>query len=211
VLRGCILIELAFRGRIGVSKETRRRPLLEKIVVSIDPTPTGDVLLDEAHELIQQDSKQPVGYWVDLLSGETWNFMKMSYQLKQVRERVQKGLVDKGVLRTEKSNFIVFDMATHPLSNVSVKEDLHKRVRDCLLRRGTPPDRRMIAMVCAAHAATVLDNALGSLTHEKREFAFTRVDDLLAEYSKYTEKNAKNNHEIMAAVLQVFTKMDSLL
>ena len=27
--------------------------------------------------------------------GETWNFMKMGYQLKQVRERIQKGLVDK--------------------------------------------------------------------------------------------------------------------
>jgi hypothetical protein len=27
--------------------------------------------------------------------GETWNFLKMGYQLKQVRERIQKGLVDK--------------------------------------------------------------------------------------------------------------------
>ena len=29
------------------------------------------------------------------MTGETWNFMKMGYQLKQVRERIQKGLVDK--------------------------------------------------------------------------------------------------------------------
>ena len=30
-----------------------------------------------------------------VMTGETWNFMKMGYQLKQVRERIQKGLVDK--------------------------------------------------------------------------------------------------------------------
>jgi hypothetical protein len=32
-----------------------------------------------------------------------------------VRERLAKGLVDKGVLRTEKRNFLLFDMATHPV------------------------------------------------------------------------------------------------
>ena len=37
--------------------------------------------------------------------------MKIGYQLKQVRERLAKGLVDKGVLRTEKRNFLLFDMA----------------------------------------------------------------------------------------------------
>ena len=40
--------------------------------------------------------------------------MKIGYQLKQVRERLAKGLVDKGILRTEKRNFLLFDMATHP-------------------------------------------------------------------------------------------------
>ncbi|KAJ7741874.1 hypothetical protein B0H16DRAFT_1728394 [Mycena metata] len=36
---------------------------------------------------------------------ETWNVLKIGLQLKQVRERLAKGLVDKGVLRTEKRNF----------------------------------------------------------------------------------------------------------
>ena len=50
----------------------------------------------------------------DKEAGETWNLMKIGYQLKQVRERLCKGLVDKGILRTEKKNFLLFDMATHP-------------------------------------------------------------------------------------------------
>jgi len=43
--------------------------------------------------------------------------MKIGYQLKQVRERLAKGLVDKGILRTEKRNFLLFDMATHPIAD----------------------------------------------------------------------------------------------
>ena len=60
----------------------------------------------------------------------------MGYQLKQVRERLAKGLVDKGVLRTEKKNFVLFDMATHPVSDASVKEDLIARVVSTLLGVG---------------------------------------------------------------------------
>ena len=50
--------------------------------------------------------------------------MKIGYQLKQVRERLQKGLVDKGILRTEKRNFLLFDMATHPVADNGAKDDL---------------------------------------------------------------------------------------
>ena len=52
--------------------------------------------------------------------GETWNVMKIGFQLKQVRERLAKGLVDKGILRTEKRNFLLFDMATHPVADAAV-------------------------------------------------------------------------------------------
>ena len=210
VLRGCILMELSFRGKIELAQDMKRRPLTERFVDVTDKTPTGDILLDEALKLIVTD-RQTVSSWIDLLSGETWNFMKMGYQLKQVRERIQKGLVDKGVLRTEKQNFLLFDMATHPVSNLTVKDELMKKVVDVLLRRGPNPDRRMIAMACSAYAANVLDNALASLAHSQRESAFNRVDDLLNEYSKFTEKNSKLNTEVMATVLYVFTKMDSLI
>ena len=53
--------------------------------------------------------------------------------------------------------------------------------------------------------------ALTNLSLSQRDQAFTRVDELLAEYSRYTDKNAKQNTEVMAGVLQVFSKMDSLV
>lgn len=61
-------------------------------------------------------------------SGETWNPLKLRYQLKNVRERLAKNLVEKGVLSTEKQNFLLFDMTTHPLNDNSVKSKLVKKV-----------------------------------------------------------------------------------
>lgn len=124
--------------------------------------------------------------------------MKIGYQLKQVRERLAKGLVDKGILRTEKRNFLLFDMATHPVADGGAKEEIRRRVRNVLTQRTVVlpssqwlPENlefrctRTIAMVCAAYAANVLENALASLGHESRERAFAQVDELLAEYSQW--------------------------
>jgi golgi phosphoprotein 3 len=130
--------------------------------------------------------------------GETWNLMKIGYQLKQVRERLAKGLVDKGILRTEKRNFLLFDMATHPVADGGAKDEIRRRVRTLLTSRTVvlapsqflPEDiefryLRTVTMVCAAYAANVLENALSSLGHEARERAFAQVDELLAEYSQW--------------------------
>lgn len=124
--------------------------------------------------------------------------MKIGYQLKQVRERLAKGLVDKGILRTEKKNFLLFDMATHPVADGGAKEEIRRRVRNVLTQRTVVlpgsqflPENlefrytRTIAMVCAAYAANVLENALATLGHEARERAFSQVDELLAEYSQW--------------------------
>lgn len=61
-------------------------------------------------------------------AGETWNPLKLRYQLKNVRERLAKNLVEKGVLTTEKQNFLVFDMTTHPLTDNLAKSRVVKKV-----------------------------------------------------------------------------------
>lgn len=194
--------------------------------------------------------------------------MKIGYQLKQVRERLAKGLVDKGILRTEKRNFLLFDMATHPVVDGGAKDEIRRRVRNVLTSRTVvlpanpflPEDMeyrylRTLAMVCAAYAANVLENALSTLGHEARERAFANVDELLNEFSQWpfarrnmtsgvgqnlgqvTAEEVGDNkdkelqlevclktpsisfpfhpltiHEqVVAAVLNVFTRLDSLL
>ena len=155
-----------------------------------------------------------------LTPGETWNLMKIGYQLKQVRERLAKGLVDKGILRTEKRNFLLFDMATHPVADGGAKDEIRRRVRNVLTNRTVvlPPSQflpedmefryiRTIAMVCAAYAANVLENALATLGHEARERAFAQVDELLAEYSQWPfGKRAGGSQGIGANLGQVVTE-----
>ena len=56
--------------------------------------PCGDVLLDEALKHIKETNQQEtVQTWIEYLSGETWIPLKLRYQLKNVRERLAKNLV----------------------------------------------------------------------------------------------------------------------
>jgi hypothetical protein len=72
-LRGCIVLELAFRGRIAMEKDPARRrfPLADRNIEVIDDTLTGEVLLDEALKMMKQSEKMSVSSWIDLMSGIT--------------------------------------------------------------------------------------------------------------------------------------------
>ncbi|SCV06101.1 LANO_0H22122g1_1 [Lachancea nothofagi CBS 11611] len=250
-LRGCILIELALRGKIQVVNDPARKrfDVSERLVEVINGTKTGEVLLDEALNLMKNDEPLTIANWIDLLSGETWNFMKISYQLKQVRERLAKGLVDKGVLRTEMKNFFLFDMPTHPVVDSSCKEAIKRRILSVLVSRNMQLNTneyfpstvsfkliRTLSLICGAYGANVLENVLSSLDYEKRDHAFARADELLAQFSqspfaldKQTEtgisvnlnKDAKEEVaefpeaslrlEVVSGVFEVFSRMDTLL
>lgn len=146
--------------------------------------------------------------------------MKIGYQLKQVRERLAKGLVDKGILRTEKRNFLLFDMATHPVVDGGAKEEIRRRVRNVLTQRTVVlngsqylPENlefrylRTLAMVCAAYAANVLENALSTLGHEARERAFAQTDELLADYSQWPFGKKATGNGIGANLPQVVAEV----
>ncbi|KAG8940431.1 hypothetical protein FRC04_005258 [Tulasnella sp. 424] len=263
-LRGCIILELALRRRIAMTKDSSRRPypLPDRIIEVIDERQTGETLLDEALKMIKSSEPMGVGSWIDLMSGETWNVMKIGYQLKQVRERLAKGLVDKGILRTEKKNFLLFDMATHPVADTRTKEEIVTRVLTLLSTRTSsiPPNAllkegvqyrhlRAVCLACAAYAASVLENALTRLNYDAREAAFSRCDDILAEFCVWPFGSARESGsastrrreglsggtsvdsvqelvkearkeqgdaedlclEIVAAVMEVYSRMDSLL
>ena len=71
-LRGCIVIELAFRGRISMQKTPGRRQfsLSDRIIEVVDDTLTGEVLLDEALKMMKTSEKMSVSQWIDLMSGK---------------------------------------------------------------------------------------------------------------------------------------------
>ena len=83
---GCILIELALRGRIELERAgMRRKSLLNRKVLVKSAEPCGDVLLDESLKHMRETSDtapETVQTWIEYLSGETWNPLKLRYQLK---------------------------------------------------------------------------------------------------------------------------------
>ena len=165
-LRGCILIELALRGRVELERAgMRRKGLLSRKILIKNSDPCGDVLLDEAlkhikvrplsytpnihiHQsriLLQETNiGETVQTWIEYLSGETWNPLKLRYQLKNVRERLAKNLVEKGVLTTEKQNFLLFDMTTHPITDNVQKNKLIRKVQDAVLSKWVNDPHRLI-------------------------------------------------------------------
>ncbi|XP_068626346.1 Golgi phosphoprotein 3 homolog sauron [Battus philenor] len=210
-LRGCILIELGLRGRIELERAgMRRKGLLSRKVIVKSDSPTGDVLLDEALKHMKEtEPPESVQSWIEYLSGETWNPMKLKYQLKNVRERLAKNLVEKGVLTTEKQNFLLFDMTTHPLTDNVVKCRLVKKVQEAALRRSITDvahaDKRSLALLMLAHSADVLENAFAPLSDEDYELATRRVRALL-DLDFEAEAMRPDACEIMWAVFAAFTK-----
>ncbi|MBN3300006.1 GLP3L protein, partial [Amia calva] len=191
-LRGCILIELALRGRIHLEPLTMRKKKLgdRKVILKSD-APTGDVLLDEA------------------LKRETWNPLKLHYQLRNVRERLAKNLVEKGILTTEKQNFLLFDMTTHPVTNTTEKQRLVKRVQGSLLERWVNDtqrmDRRMLALIVLANASDVLENVFTALSDEQYETATARSKALLDSDPEVEGAKARAC-EMIWAVMAAFNK-----
>jgi len=205
------LIELSLRGRIELEKVgmRRRSVLLRKVLVK-NVSPTGDVLLDEALKHIKEtEPAESLQSWIDYLSGETWNPLKLRYQLKNVRERLAKNLVEKGVLTTEKQNFLLFDMTTHPLVDSGTKSKLVKKVQEAVLSKWVNDahrmDRRTLSLIVLAHASDVLENAFASLSDDDYEVAMKRVRELL-DLDMESECLKPHSNETMWAVFAAFVK-----
>uniref|UniRef100_A0A671RX03 Golgi phosphoprotein 3-like n=1 Tax=Sinocyclocheilus anshuiensis TaxID=1608454 RepID=A0A671RX03_9TELE len=202
----------------GDSKETRLTLMEEVLLLGLkdrevickSDAPTGDVLLDEALKHIK-DTQPPetVQSWIELLSGETWNPLKLHYQLRNVRERLAKNLVEKGVLTTEKQNFLLFDMTTHPLTNNNIKQRLIKKVQEAVLDKWVNDphrmDKRLLALIFLAHSSDVLENAFAPLLDDQYDLAMKRVRQLL-DLEPEGESMKNNTNELLWAVVAAFTK-----
>lgn len=129
--------------------------------------------------------------------------------MRNVRERIAKNLVEKGVLTTEKQNYVLFDMTTHPVVDTSIKERVIRKVQDSVLSRWVNDtqrfDRKMLSLIYLAHSSDVLENAFTSLSDEDYDVAMKHVRELL-DLDPEIECQKPNANEIMWAVISAFIK-----
>lgn len=208
-LRGCILVELGFRGRIEL--EARRpcqRSLLRRKVVVKKPESTGEPLLDEAlRQIANTTPPETVDTWISYMNGDTWNPLKLKHQVKSVRTRVAKSLVEKGILTSQMHTYVLFDVTTYPMVNSKVKARLYKKVVSGLLDNWTNDplrmDERLLSLIVLAHESDVLENAFGQLNIDDYCLATKRLRSLLdMDYLSLSERSKNNN--ILWAVFASF-------
>lgn len=178
-LGGGLLLELALSGRVDVE---------DKRVVVLDPSPTGDPLVDAALARIAGEEKpRRPGHWVSKFAKET-------------RPQALARLVDAGILRTEKDKVLwVFPRTKYPAAHgvEPVQETAAKdRMRHAVLGRGAVEPRT--AALCALVAATDLDQKVfGDLD---RKVVKARLREI-SEGAWAAEAVKKTIEEIQAAVM----------
>lgn len=134
-LGGALLLELTLSGRVDV---------VDKCVVVIDPSPTGDPLVDDALARIRDDSRaRKPGHWVGKFA-------------KGTRQRVLDHLISREILRVEHGTVLwIFPKTTYPAvhgTEPAAEADARQRMRAAVTTTGAVDART--AALCSLVSAT---------------------------------------------------------
>ena len=117
--------------------------------------------------------------------------------------------MEKGILTTEKQNFVVFDMTTHPLMDQAQKQQIIRKIQETLLTRWVNDpqriDKRALGLVYLAHASEVLEQAFSCLSDEDYDLAMKRVRELL-DLDHDVEASKEGADEVFWGVVASFFK-----
>lgn len=122
VIRSCIIIELALAHRIKLNINEGKsldEPWNLNIVIS-DSTPTDDIFLDETMINLAKENMS-IKKWLDVLTGEIWSRQFSGLQICNLRDRLCKSLMEKGLVTTKKSSLFLIETTEYPLLNESAK------------------------------------------------------------------------------------------
>jgi len=141
-LAGAVLMDLALRDRIDTD--------LEKLMV-VDPTPTGDSILDPVLATIAGASEQyDAKYWVQAIGADG----------DKIRDAALARLIAHGVLKEQDKRFLwVFETRRYPMIDGRAEREVKLRIMGVLLSDEIP-EPRDIAIICLVDACNVFDELL---------------------------------------------------
>src|SRR5215471_12838977 len=157
VVAGAALMDLALRNRIDTD--------LEKLVV-VDPTPTGDDILDDALARLVK-------------AGPELNTTEALYdgalQVDTYKARALERLIAHGVLREESGRFLwVFRTRRYPVIDDTEQQEVRARLRQIILTDEIP-DPRDVVLICLIDACNLLGLVL---TPDEIKQTIARVEQL---------------------------------
>lgn len=194
VLRACILLELtlAKRTKLNLHNGGNRNEPWKLSVVINDFNPVGDVFLDEAIKTIAQENLS-LQKWIDVLTGETWNRRLSEYQMRNLRERICKSLMEKGIVTSQKSSLFLVETTEYPLLNITLKRNLCHDIIDSAL----DPSKLNLYSLClllSLSGAKILHKVLKVTDAPTASRVKHFVNESLEKYSQFHNLEAKFGH-----------------
>ncbi|HET9017056.1 MAG TPA: GPP34 family phosphoprotein [Thermomicrobiaceae bacterium] len=137
-LGGALLMDLTLLGRLGTAGG---------LVTVVDPSPTGDTVLDAALAMIRAASRpRDATHWVRALG-----------ERAGLREELARRLVARGILREEERSFLrVFHSERFPTGDPDPELALRGRIREVTLA-GVPSDDRTLMLISLVNACGLTD------------------------------------------------------
>ena len=157
-LVGAAMMELALRGRL-VERADR--------ALTVDPTPTGDEILDDVLQRIDSaDCPRDARAWLSELSGE----------LPDLKDRLLGRLVAAGVLEERDQRVLwVFRTRSHLQTDGAMERQARDRIRAVVLADEAPVER-IAALISLVQAANLLDEIFAP---DERPRARRRIVELI--------------------------------
>lgn len=161
-LAGSVLLELARAERLNTG-EPGRWSSTGPIVV-VDPTPTGDAVLDAALAEAGEKERKPA----DLISTVQ----------KDLRDTLVERLAERGVLRREEGKVLgIFPTTSWPAEDSSHEDEVRRRLHDVLVG-GVTPDERTQALVGLLAALDAAPTALQITDRHTKKAVKQRAKEL---------------------------------
>ena len=141
-IAGGVLMELAMENRIDTDLES---------LVLIDPTPTGDILLDPTlAQIAALNEKRDTRFWVE----------RTARGSHEIREQALDRLVQVGILEREDDRFLwVFRSRRYPVIDGTAEREVKLRIMGVLFSDEIPSPRDIV-IICLADACDIFDSLL---------------------------------------------------
>lgn len=155
-LAGAVLMDLALHNRIDTD--------LRKLVV-VDPTPTGDDLLDPVLAAVNEESEvHDARFWVERVAEE---------QSGRIQEQALTRLVNHRILESEGGRLLwVFRARRYPTIDGKAEREVKLRIMQVLFGDEIPGPREIV-IICLADACHIFGHVL---TEKELDQARDRID-----------------------------------
>ena len=155
-LAGGVLMDLAMENRIDTDTQN---------LMLIDPTPTGDSLLDATLADIQQVEERSLSFWVE----------RTAHSGEVLKEEVLSRLVSAGIIEQRDERFLwVFRSRRYPVTQGEVEREVKLRIMGVLFSDDIP-DPRDVMIIALADACGIFNRLLA---RNELDRASERIDQV---------------------------------